>query len=100
LFGILAALGRALPLHGLALLAGLFGATHGYANGSAMTANTTPLVFAAGVFVSAFAVTAYAAAITQFLLRRETAWIGIAMRVLGSWIAAIGLLAFAIGMRR
>jgi len=40
-------------------------------------------------------VTAYGLIVTDYLLRRKAGWIHIAVRVAGSWIAAIGILVLA-----
>ncbi len=99
LFGALTALAKPLPHAALLAFCCAFGLTHGYANGSATTAQTSMLAFAAGLFAATFLVVAYGAAAAQYLLQRKISWIDIAVRVAGSWIAAIGLMALAIGMR-
>jgi hypothetical protein len=41
-------------------------------------------------------VTAYGFITTDWLLRRKIGWVRIALRVAGSWIAAIGILVLAV----
>ena len=41
------------------------------------------------------ALTAYGLIVTDYLLRRKAYWIHIAVRVAGSWIAAMGILVLA-----
>ena len=97
LFGSLLALAWPLSpvvFYGMAVL---FGLSHGYANGSAMSEGIKPYLFVPGVGLAGLAVSAYCMMISDYLLRRKANWIHIAVRVAGSWIAAIGLLAIAIG---
>jgi hydrogenase/urease accessory protein HupE len=87
--GILAALDLRIGLAGITVLAALLGAVHGGLNGAAIAAagrEATALLGVAGaVFVVATLVGAAVVA-----MRR--AWMRIAVRVCGSWIAATGLL--------
>jgi hypothetical protein len=89
LVGLLVALQARLGARGLALLALLGGGGHGLANGAAMNhggGETLALLGAvSGVFVLSSLVSG------QFVQLRA-AWIRIALRVSGSWIAAAGLL--------
>jgi urease accessory protein len=95
--GLLLAAAWRLPLALLIALGLLFGLSHGYENGSAMTAATVPYLFAPGVALSGFIVTALAGAATLALTARAD-WPRVAVRIAGSWIAAIGIM--MIGLAR
>jgi hydrogenase/urease accessory protein HupE len=87
--GLLIALGRRLPpaaMTGLAVALGLF---HGYLNGTAMVAAGGGVSALFGIALSAFVLVALVA---SFVIRLRWAWTRIAVRVAGSWIAAIALL--------
>jgi urease accessory protein len=95
LFGGLVAASWSLPMavyYGLALV---FGLSHGFANGAGMLEQTKPYLYIPGVALAGLAVTAYGLMVTDYLLRRKADWIHIAVRVAGSWIAAIGILVLA-----
>lgn len=95
LFGALVAASWSLPMalcYGLALA---FGLSHGFANGAGMIEQTKPYLYIPGVALAGFAVTACGLMVTDYLLRRQAEWIHIAVRVAGSWIAAIGILVLA-----
>ena len=83
-------------LYALALL---FGMSHGYANGAAITPNLSPAVFILGLVTAALLVLGYSMAGTAYLLRLKPAWLPIAVRVAGSWIAAVGILVFGMMVR-
>jgi urease accessory protein len=91
--GGLVALARRLPLCTLAVLAGVYGLSHGIANGSAMRPEMVVLNFDAGV-VSAGVILVSLGAGIVLSLRRP--WTKIAVRVIGSWIAAIGMMTLAL----
>lgn len=82
---------------GLALL---FGLSHGYANGAAMTPLMRPYLYIPGVGVAGLVITGYGVIATDWVLRRKVQWVSIAVRVAGSWIAAIGMLVLATLGRR
>ena len=88
--GLVAAAVR-LPLPVTVSLALLLGLTHGYENAD-VSAPVARHLFVPGVLVSGIAVVAVFAAIAA---SRETNWQQIAVRVVGSWIAAIGILVIA-----
>lgn len=95
LFGGLVAAAWPLPrafCYGIAMA---FGLTHGLANGAGMIEQSKPYLFIPGVAIAGLAVTAYGLIVTDYLLRRKSGWIHIAVRVAGSWIAAIGILVLA-----
>jgi urease accessory protein len=95
ILGLLVALGRRLPEGLLAGLAMLFGVSHGYENGLAMSADSLPHLFGPGVALWGLIVVTLTAA-TAFALGRSMAWVRIAVRAVGSWIAAIGLMVVAL----
>ncbi|MBK8534392.1 MAG: HupE/UreJ family protein [Candidatus Competibacteraceae bacterium] len=99
LFGGLVAAAWRAPAVLLYALALLFGMSHGYANGAAITPNLSPAVFIVGLVTAALLVLGYSMAGTAYLLRLQPAWLPIAVRVAGSWIAAVGILVFGMMVR-
>jgi len=95
LFGGLVAASWSLPMVLYYGIAAVFGLSHGFANGAGMIEQTKPYLFIPGVALAGLAVTAYGLIFTDYLLRRKAGWIHIAVRVAGSWIAAIGILVLA-----
>ena len=87
--GALLAADLKLPLRVATVLAVALGLQRGYVNGSGMEPLTNGLVAMLGIASAVFVVVALAAA---FALRLRAAWARIAVRVIGSWIAASGLL--------
>jgi urease accessory protein len=98
-FGGLVALARPLPGALFYAIAVGFGLTHGFANGEGMAEGGKAYLFIPGVALAGLVATAYGLIATDWLLRRRTGWITIALRVAGSWIAAIGILVLAVGAR-
>jgi urease accessory protein len=86
--GLVAADPRLRPewVTGLAMVVGLL---HGYLNGAAMSQASLGALGLVGVVTTLFVVVALAAALVVAL---RAPWARIAVRVAGSWIAAIGLL--------
>ncbi len=99
LFGGLVAATWRVPAALLYALALLFGMTHGYANGAAITPNLSPAVFILGLVTAALLVLGYSMAGTAYLLRLKPAWLSIAVRVAGSWITAVGILVLGMMVR-
>jgi urease accessory protein len=95
LFGGLVAASWSLPMSLCYGLAVVFGVSHGFANGAGMIEQTRPYLYIPGVALAGLAMTAYGLFVTDYLLRRKAGWIHIAVRVAGSWIAAIGILVLA-----
>ena len=87
--GGLVALDARLTPGGVAGLACAVGLVHGYLNGSAMAAARLGGLGLAGIVATLFVVVALASALVVALRRP---WTRVAVRVAGSWIAAIGLL--------
>jgi urease accessory protein len=99
LLGGLVAAARPLPLWLIALLSAGCALAHGYANGEAMTSETKPLLFIAGLSTGTLLALAYATVSADFLLRQKPRWLPVAVRVTGSWIAAIGILGLSVAHR-
>ena len=87
--GLLVALDTKLPLAATTAIAGLLGVMHGFANGSGMNLNIAVSLALLGLATAVFVATALPAAAA---VRVGVAWPRIAIRVIGSWIAASGLL--------
>ena len=73
----------------------VFGISHGFANGEAISGSIKAYLFILGIGLAGLAVLAYGTLMVDFLLRRKAGWLHIAVRVAGSWIAAIGVLVLA-----
>ena len=93
--GALVAAARPTPRAVFYGLVVVFGISHGFANGEAITQTTKAYLFILGVGLSGLAVLAYGTLMVDFLLKRKAGWMQIAVRVAGSWIAAIGVLELA-----
>ncbi|SMC29856.1 Hydrogenase/urease accessory protein HupE [Andreprevotia lacus DSM 23236] len=99
LLGGLLALAWRLPRSAVGLLAAACGLIVGYANGSAISADMQPVVFVAGLMAVGFLLQAYGMALVSALLACQRGWLTIAIRVLGSWSVAIGLLVISLSHR-
>jgi urease accessory protein len=100
MFGALIAAALPLPTFVYVALAAVFGLSHGYANGLAISAPLKPYLFIPGLGLAALVVTGYGVVVTDYVLRRKVGWMSIAVRVAGSWIAAIGMLVLATSWKR
>lgn len=89
ILGVLVAADRKLSLTVVQALAGAMGLLHGFLNGSAMAAANLGASGLLGIAVVAFVGVTLVAA---FVVSLRPDWTRVAMRVAGSWIAAIGLL--------
>jgi urease accessory protein len=96
--GLLVAAAWRLPLPLLIALGVLFGVSHGYENGRAMTPQTAAHLFILGVATIGGLVTALVSAATLDLAAKA-AWPRVAVRVAGSWIAAIGIMTIGLAWR-
>ncbi|MCB2020458.1 MAG: HupE/UreJ family protein [Rhizobacter sp.] len=96
LLGGLVVFDAKLSLGALTALAALMGLFHGYLNGSGMGLALPAVVAMAGLAASVFVVVALVAAA---IVPLRAAWVRIAVRVGGSWIAASGLLMLGWSMR-
>jgi hydrogenase/urease accessory protein HupE len=91
MLGVLVAVDPKLPPLAVALLAGLYGVLHGVLNGSALgTIGAGPLALLGIVLTVLFMALLICAAVVSL---RPT-WSRIAVRVAGSWVAAVGMLMF------
>jgi hydrogenase/urease accessory protein HupE len=93
--GLLVAAGWRLPLSLLIALGAAFGLSHGYENGRAMAPDASVHLFVLGVAAAGGLVTALVSAATIDLA--ATPWSRVAVRVAGSWIAAIGIMTIGLG---
>lgn len=94
--GLLTALDRRLPPAAVAALAVGIGALHGWSNGAALALDGREASGLLGIGAALFVLVALAAA---FVCRLERPWTRIAVRVAGSWAAAIGLLMLGWALR-
>lgn len=88
-FGSATAASLRLPPAAVAALAAALGALHGWANGAGIAADGREASGLLGIAAAVFVVTALLAARVVSL---RAGWARVAVRVAGSWIAAIGLL--------
>ena len=88
--GLLLAAAWRIPLALLLALGALVGLSHGYENGRDI-AGAALLLFVPGVGLIGFLITAVASAATLALTARAD-WPRVAVRIAGSWIAAIGIM--------
>jgi hydrogenase/urease accessory protein HupE len=89
LIGALVASDPRLPLAAVIAAAAALGALHGYDNGHDLAATTGGLVAIAGIACSLFAIVSLLAGQVAVVQAR---WGRLAVRISGSWIAAVGLL--------
>jgi len=89
LIGALVASDPRLPLAAVIAAAAALGALHGYDNGHDLAATTGGLVAIAGIACSLFAIVSLLAGQVAVL---QAQWARLAVRISGSWIAAVGLL--------
>jgi hydrogenase/urease accessory protein HupE len=85
-----------LSLRALTVLVVLLGAYHGFLNGSGLGASVAAAVSLVGLVSAVFVLIALTAA---FAVQLQQPWMRIALRVVGSWIAASGLLLFGWSIR-
>jgi hydrogenase/urease accessory protein HupE len=93
--GLLAA-DLTLPLRGATALVALLGLQRGYLNGSGIEQSASGIAALFGLGAVVFVVVAIAAA---SVVRLRAAWARVAVRVIGSWIAASGLLLLGWSLR-
>jgi urease accessory protein len=96
LVGALVASDLRLPLTALIAIAAGLGALHGYDNGRDLATTTGALLAIVGIACSLFAVVSLVAG--QVVVLRAQ-WARLAVRICGSWIAAIGLLMLGWSMK-
>jgi len=95
--GVLVVADRKLPLGLVAGIALLLGLLHGVLNGSAMVQAGGGFLSLVGIATGVFVLVAIVAA---FVVSLRAVWTRVAVRVAGSWIAAIGLLMLGWAFRR
>lgn len=69
----------------------LFAFSHGYANGDVDLADGSPVLYTTGVITAAYLVVALGAGAAN-VVNSQSTWGAIALRALGSWILAAGLI--------
>ena len=89
LLGGLVAADARLSLRATTALAALVGLVHGYFNGTGMGQSASTVLAVLGLVAAVFILIALAAAL---VVQLRAQWTRIAVRVVGSWIAATGLL--------
>jgi hydrogenase/urease accessory protein HupE len=89
LMGALVAADLRLPLAVVIAIAAALGALHGYDNGRDLAATTGALVAILGIACSLFAIVSLLAGQVAVV---QAQWARLAVRISGSWIAAVGLL--------
>jgi len=87
--GMLVAVNPKLPPMAVAAMAGLYGALHGLLNGSALAAIGAGPLTLTGIALTALIIGLLCSALVVSL---HAYWARIAVRVAGSWIAAVGML--------
>ncbi|HXX10712.1 MAG TPA: HupE/UreJ family protein [Burkholderiales bacterium] len=96
LLGGLVAADARLSLRVTTVLAALVGLVHGYLNGTGMGQSASAVLAVLGLVAAVFILIALAAA---FVAQLRAQWARIAVRVVGSWIAATGLLLLGWALR-
>jgi hydrogenase/urease accessory protein HupE len=94
--GALVTLDRKLPLALIAGLATALGLLHGFLNGTAMAQAGNGITALMGIATGVFVIVTIVAA---YVVSLRTVWARVAVRVAGSWIAAIGLLMIGWALR-
>ena len=97
LLGILVVLASKLPKQAFNVLVVLVGLCHGYANGLLELEGQDLALYVAGVLFAAYVLVTLTAAASQWLVQGQR-WGIIAIRALGSWVTAIGVLYFGYSM--
>lgn len=95
--GALVVVGRPLPPAVLLAVAAAQGFLHGHDNGLALPAGGDALLFAGGVAACGYVVVTLGAAAASMLVAGRR-WGAVAVRALGSWITAVGLMVTALGV--
>jgi hydrogenase/urease accessory protein HupE len=90
--GLLLGISPKIPSWGIAALACMIGLVHGSWNGAEMSATETSAIASLGIVTATGFVTLVLSATA---VSAPAAWQKIAFRVLGSWVAAFGLIALA-----
>ncbi|HXW07801.1 MAG TPA: HupE/UreJ family protein [Vicinamibacterales bacterium] len=96
LLGVLIALGWPLPLPAIAGLAAILGALHGMVNGADIARDARDPVALVGIAATVFVLMTLSSA---HVVGLTAPWSRVAVRVAGSWIAAIGMLMLGWALR-
>jgi urease accessory protein len=96
LLGALAAADLRLPSSAVASLAAVVGLVNGFSNGAAFAGAGPGAAGLAGVAAALFVVVSL---VSAFVVSLERPWMRVAVRVAGSWIAAVGLLLLGWSLR-
>jgi hydrogenase/urease accessory protein HupE len=91
ILGAMVALDPKLPEIVVALLAGIYGALHGLLNGSALGVIGAGPLSLLGIVATVLVI---ALLVSAAVVSLRAAWTRVAVRVAGSWVAAIGMLMF------
>lgn len=89
--GLLVALDLNLPAYSIAALGGLFGWIHGLLNGVALYASPDQGLNLLGIVTTVFVLLLLISAAAVSL---RSGWTRVAVRVIGSWVVAVGMLMF------
>jgi len=89
LVGILVALDCKMPLRLISCMSIILGLVHGFCNRSAMSEAGGGILALLGITTGVFVIVTITSA---FVISLSLTWTRVAVRVAGSWIAAIGLL--------
>ena len=90
--GLLVAWGVVIPLPLFLALAMTAALGPGYENGAAITSQTDPILFIAGIATVGYVFSTLAGATTLAFLEGRGGWRPVALRAVGSWIAAVGIM--------
>ncbi|WP_036258731.1 HupE/UreJ family protein [Methylocapsa aurea] len=96
LIGMAVAAAVVMPLPAVIGLGVVIGLAHGYQNGQAMTESTDHLLFISGVTAIGYASITMATACATAFLQGSGSWRLLALRASGSWVAAVGIMAFGL----
>lgn len=96
--GLLAALGKSLPAALMVMIGFCAASLLGYENGRAITGDADALLFLSGLTVSTFVVVTLSLAILTYS-QSIASWSRLALRAVGSWIAAVSLIVLALGLQ-
>lgn len=91
ILGVLVAVNPKLPPAAVALMAGLYGSLHGLLNGTAIGVSGAGSLSLFGIAVTVLIISLL---LSASIVSLHFGWTHIAVRVAGSWVAAVGMLMF------
>ena len=94
--GLAVATAIVLPLPITLAFGAIVGLVHGYLNAQAMAETTDHLLFISGVTAVGYVTITLTIACAIAFLQGKGSWQAIALRASGSWIAAVGIMAFGL----